>query len=48
MIYLDIWIKCNNSLCKMVLLIAIIVKEITQRHKYRWHVTTEKYIIMSL
>ena len=30
----------------MVQLIAIIVKEITQRHKYRWHVTTEKYIIM--
>ena len=27
----------------MVQLIAIIVKEITQRHKYRWHVTTEKY-----
>ena len=26
----------------MVQLIAIIVKEITQRHKYRWHVTTEK------
>ena len=25
----------------MVQLIAIIVKEITQRHKYRWHVTTE-------
>ena len=32
----------------MVQLIAIIVKEITQRHKYRWHVTTEKYIIMFL
>ena len=32
----------------MVKLIAIIVKEITQRHKYRWHVTTEKYIIMFL
>ena len=25
----------------MVQLIAIIVREITQRHKYRWHVTTE-------
>ena len=25
----------------MVQLIAIIVKEITQRHKYRWYVTTE-------
>ena len=32
----------------MVELIAIIVKETTQRHKYRWHVTTEKYIIMFL
>ena len=32
----------------MVQLIAIIVKEIAQRHKYRWHVTTEKYIIMFL
>ena len=31
----------------MVQLIAIIVREITQRHKYRWHITTEKYIIMS-
>ena len=30
----------------MVQLIAIIVREITQRHKYRWHVTTEKYIII--
>ena len=30
----------------MVQLTAIIVREITQRHKYRWHVTTEKYIIM--
>ena len=29
----------------MVQLIAIIVKEITQRHKYRSHVTTEKYIM---
>ena len=25
----------------MVQLIAIIVREITQRHKYRWHVTTK-------
>ena len=32
----------------MVQLIAIIVKEITQRHKYRWHVTTKKYVIMFL
>ena len=32
----------------MVQLIAIIVKEITQRHKYRLHVTTEKYTIMFL
>ena len=32
----------------MAQLVAIIVREITQRHKYRWHVTTEKYIIMSL
>ena len=30
----------------MVQLIAVIVKEITQIHKYRWHVTTEKYITM--
>ena len=30
----------------MVQLIAIIVKQITQRHKYRWLVTTEhKYRI---
>ena len=43
MIYVDILIKCNNSLLyKMVQLAAIIVKEITQRHKYRWHVTTER------
>ena len=27
---------------------GIIVKEITQRHKYRWHVTTDKYVIMFL
>ena len=27
---------------------AIIVREITQRHKYRWHVTSDKYIIMFL
>ena len=32
----------------MVQLIAIVVREITKRHKYCWHVTTEKYIIMSL
>ena len=32
----------------MVQLIAIIVREITQGHKYRWHVTTEKYIMMFL
>ena len=32
----------------MVQLIAVIVREITKRHKYRWHVTTEKYIIMFL
>ena len=32
----------------MVQLIAIIVREITHRHKYRWHVTTEKYITMSI
>ena len=35
----------------MVQLTAIIVREITQRHNevaYRWHVTTEKYIIMFL
>ena len=36
-------LKCNNSLLyKMVQLTAIIVREITQRHKYRWHVTTKK------
>ena len=29
----------------MVQLNAIIVREITQRHKYRWHVTTENHII---
>ena len=29
----------------MIQLNAIIVREITQRHKYRWHVTTENYII---
>ena len=32
----------------MVQLTASIVREITQRHKYRWHVTTDKYIIMFL
>ena len=32
----------------MVQLTAIIVWEITQSHKDRWHVTTEKYIIMFL
>ena len=49
MIYLDISIKCKNSLSyKMLQLIAIIVREITQRHKYPWHVTTAKYIIMFL
>ena len=32
----------------MVQLTAIIVRGITQRHKYRWHVTTDKYIIMFL
>ena len=48
MIYFDKVIKCNNSLYKLVQLTAIIVREITQRHKYRWHVTTEKYIIMFL
>ena len=32
----------------MVQSIAIIVKEITQRHKYCWHVTTEKYNITFL
>ena len=43
MIYLNIWIKCNNSLLyKMVQLTAIIVIESIQRHKYRWHVTTER------
>ena len=30
----------------MVQLIAIIVKEITQRHRYRWHVTTKKYMLL--
>ena len=24
------------------------IRAITQRHKYRWHVTTDKYIIMFL
>ena len=48
MIYFDKVIKCNISLYKLVQLTAIIVREITQRHKYRWHVTTEKYIIMFL
>ena len=32
----------------MVQLTAIIFWEITQRHKYLWHVTTKKYIIMFL
>ena len=32
----------------MVQLTAINVGEITQRHKYRWHVTTEKQIRTSL
>ena len=32
----------------MAQLIAIIVRAITQRHKYQWHVTPEKYIIMFL
>ena len=32
----------------MVQLTAIIVREITLRHKYRWHVTTEKNILMFL
>ena len=32
----------------MVQLTSIIVGEITQRLKYRWHVTTEKYIILFL
>ena len=32
----------------MIQLTAIIVKETTQRHKYRWHVTAEKYIILIL
>ena len=32
----------------MVQLTAFIVGEITQRHKYRWHVTTEKYIMLFL
>ena len=30
----------------MVRLTVIIAREITKGHKYRWHVTTEKYIIM--
>ena len=29
----------------MIQLNAIIVREIPQTHKYRWHVTTENYII---
>ena len=32
----------------MVQLTAIIAREITQRFKYRWHVTTEKYINVSI
>ena len=32
----------------MVQLTANIVRKITQRHKYRWHATTDKYIIMFL
>ena len=28
----------------MVQLTAMMVREITQRHKYRWHVTTENAI----
>ena len=32
----------------MVPLTAIIVRDMTQRHKYRWHVTTEKYINVSI
>ena len=37
--------KCNYSLLyKVVQLTVIIVSEITQRHKYRWHVITENYI----
>ena len=30
----------------MVQLTSIIVKEITPRHKYRWHVSPEKYYIV--
>ena len=29
----------------MVQLTAMIGREITQRHKYRWHVSTEKVIV---
>ena len=29
----------------MVQLTAIIVREFTHRHNYRWHVTMEKYIV---
>ena len=33
----------------MVPLTSIIVREFTQRHKYRWHVTTENiYYIISI
>ena len=32
----------------MVQLTTIIAREITQRYKYRWHVTTEKYINVSI
>ena len=31
----------------MVQLIAIIVREMTQRHKYRWHVTTETQVSLA-
>ena len=30
----------------MIQLNVIIVREITQRHKYRWHITTEYYVIL--
>ena len=45
MIYLGKRIKCNNSIYKKAQLIAIIVRLITQRHKYRWHVTTDTVMI---
>ena len=32
----------------MVQLTAIIVREITQRHKYRWHITTEERVCTML